>query len=375
MFRLIVIFVTMGFYFPQSFAINLNKGHGALLYDTNYSGGAPSSTPTNSPGQWISNINAFNVGAQALSKINRLYPYSGNISMTCTVVADCIYSGSGQNVFVGYSNNNFGPASVAAYRSAFPQALILAIIDADTTTLPLLSSNAVGVGIANELTEQMCSDPNVDGVFFDLEPFNFDQNQGQFALFKQISVNFASSQCIDGQHPKGRIFAIFMNPNKVNDWSVVPGMLGQNGYLVVAAYDINDTTPPRPTPYQLYTSSVTGKIQGFMDPSSQKYQIPYAVAVPAASSFSEFEQFGYYNASYPNDFQLQTDYTTQGFTQLTYIQTVRGILLKNATSAYYLGMDYWSWGQYKSPVPKQGQLLMPNLPPANVVQYLQQYGG
>ena len=374
-FRLLALIILLGGFSTHTYAtqITFSKGHGALLYDGTQSAG-PDSTVTNSPGQWITNIQQFNSSATTSSLITRLYPYSGDIKITCTDPTSCVYSGPGQNVFVGYDSPAFGQSSVAAYRTAFPNALILAIIDADSGSLPLLSYLSVGTGIANSLAQQICADPNVDGVFFDIEPFNFDVSQGQFSLYKQTSINFASSQCIDAKHPQGRTFAIYMNPNKVNNWSDVPGMLGNNGYLVVAAYDVDDTTPPRPTPYSLYTSSVTGKIQAFMDPNSQQYKIRYTVAVPAAASFSEFEQFGYYNPSYPSDFQVDTNYTLQGFKQITYISSARAILLQNAKSAYYLGMDYWSWGQYKSPDPQLGQLLMPNIPEANVVQYLQQYG-
>lgn len=372
--RYIVLSVLLGVGLTvESGVLKFSPGHGALLYDATQSAG-PESAVSNDPGQWISNIQQFNAGATASSQITRLYPYSGDIKITCTDPTACVYSGSSQNVTVGYdSPQAFGQDSVSAYRAQFPNALILAIIDADTSVLPLLSYVQVGVGIANSLTQQICADPKVDGVFFDLEPFNFDPNQGQFALYKQTSINFASSQCKDAAHPQGRVFAIYMNPNQVTDWSVVPGMLGNNGYLVVAAYDVDDTTPPRPTPYSLYTSSVTGKIQAFMDPNSQQYKIPYTVAIPAAASFSEFEQLGSYDASYPSDFKVTTDFRP-AFTQLAYVQSARAILMQNAKSAYYMGIDYWSYSQYKSPAPKLGQLLMPNIPNSSVVQYLQQYG-
>lgn len=349
--------------------------HGALLYDATQPNG-PNSTVSNDPGQWITNIQQFNGNTPLSRQITRLYPYSGDIKITCTDPNACIYSGAGQNVFVGYNSPAFGQASVAAYRAAFPKALILAIIDADTTSLPLLilSYVQVGKGIATELTRQICNDPNVDGVFFDLEPFNFNVNQGQYTLYQQTALNFSSAACIDATHPNGRTMAIYMNPNNVTNWSVVPGMLSKNGYLVVAAYDVDDTTPPRPTPYSLYSSSVTGKIQAFMDPNSTQYKIPYTIAIPAAASFSEFEEFGYYDTSYPMDFRVDTDFRNQGFTQLAYIQSAVAIIQKNAKSGYFMGTDYWSWSQYKSPAPHQNQLLLPNIPPANVIQYLQQNG-
>ncbi len=353
---------------------NISKGHGAILYDGTQPSG-PNSTESNSPGQWVSNITAFNAGANAASTITRLYPYSGDIKINCpNGASSCVYSGLNQNVFVGYNTPAYGQASVSSYRASFPNALILAIIDADTTSLPLLSNLDVGTGVAGVLTSQICADPKVDGVFFDLEPFDFNQGQGQFSLYKQTAINLASPACIDINHPKGRVMAIFVNPNKVNDWSIVAGMLNNNGYLVVSAYDVNDQIPPSPTPYNLYTSSVTGKIQAFMDPNSIQYKIPYTVAIPAGASFSEFEQFGYYNTGYPSDFQVSTDYRKLGFTQLAYVQSARAILLANAKSPYYLGTDYWTWSQYISPSKSQNEMLLPNIPSATVISYLQQFG-
>ncbi|AHE67557.1 hypothetical protein [Legionella oakridgensis] len=352
---------------------SLTSGHGAFLYDSHQNAG-PASSITNDPGQWVMDVQQFNAKASAATLINRLYVYSGDIEMTCTTPSACVYSGSGQNVFVGYEPPAFGQASVAAYRANFPDALILAIIDGDLGSLPLLNNDSVGKGVANLLTQQLCADPNVDGVFFDLEPFSATafQSPGLFALYNQTAKNLKA--CIDPEHPHGRVMGVFANPNKIADWSQVKGALSNNGFLAVAAYDINDTTPPRPTPYSLYTSSVTGKIQTFMDPNSKQYQVYYTVAIPAASSFSEFEQFGYYNTAYPDDFQVSNDFRTQGFTQLAYVQAARAIILKNSKSPYYLGKDYWSWNQYISPAPKQGQMLLPNIPSADVVEYLQQRG-
>lgn len=353
---------------------NLPWGHGALLYDATQASG-PDSTISNNPGQWVSNIQQFNSGATTKTAITRLYPYSGSIKIECTNANNCIYSGPNQNVFVGYDTPAFGQASVAAYRSHFPNALILAIIDADLDAIPLINNDSVGIGTAGVLTAQLCADPNVDGVFFDLEPItaNAFQSPGLFSLYRQTAINLASPQCQDTGHPNGRFMAVFINPNKVPDWTQVAGALGTNGYVVVGAYDVNDATPPFPTTPSLYTSSITGKIQGFMDPASIQNKITYTVAIPAASSFSEFEEYGTYDPTAPNDFSLIANYTNT-VTQLGYVQSAHAIITKNAKSPYYSGMDYWSWNQYISPDPQKNWLLLPNIPSSTVVGYLQQNG-
>ena len=360
----------------MSLAVGMSHGHGALLYDATQSNGPNphnGNKPTNLAGQWKDNILQFNASASPKTQITRLYPYSGDIEMDCSTLSSCVYSGAGQNVFALYTKG-FGPASVAAYRAHFPSALILAIIDADLDSLPLLSNQTVGVNVANMLTQQLCSDPNVDGVFFDLEPIspNAFQTPGLFALYKQTATNLAN--CKDAKHPNGRYMAVFINPNKIPDWSQLAEALGHNGYVVVGAYDINDQSPPYPTEYSAYTSSINGKIGVFMDPNSQIQNISYTIAIPAASSFSEFEQFGTY-VSQQIPFSVITDFTkTAQITQLGYVQLARDSILTNAKSPYYLGIDYWAWSQYKSPAPNNNWLLLPNIPPNNVVAYLQQFG-
>ena len=354
----------------NAMAINISSGRGALLYDAQSTTG-PSGAQTNSPGHWKDNITAFNAGASGSKQISRLYPYSGDIEMNCTSPSDCVYSGANQNVYVYYASPAFGTDSVAAYRAAFPTALILAIIDGSTKSALLrpLSYTAVGVATADLAANVICADPNVDGVFFDLEPADMGV-QGQFAFYKEIAKQFSSNVCIDSNHPNGRVFGVFINPNKVGDWGLVAAALGNNGFVAVSAYDIRDTNPPVPTSLLLYHSSVTGMLE-IMDKASKLNKIPYTVVVPWAASFGEFNQYGLYDTSAPSDFKLIKDYTSEGITQLAYVQSARAMIMANCKSPYYLGMDGWSWTQYKSPKPKAGQLLLPVIPEGEVVEYLQ----
>ncbi len=261
---------------------------------------------------------------------------------------------------------------MAAYRTTFPTALILAIIDGSTksTLLAPLSYTAVGVATADLAANVVCADSNVDGVFFDLEPVDMGV-PGQFAFYKEISKQFSSGVCIDSNHPNGRVFGVFINPNKVGDWGRVSAALGNNGFVAVSAYDIRDTNPPVPTSLTLYHSSVTGMLQT-MDAASKSKKIPYTVVVPWAASFGEFNQYGLYDKNAPSDFKLIKNYTSEGITQLAYVKSARSIIMANCKSPYYLGMDGWSWTQYKSPKPKVGQLLLPRIPEGEVVEYLQQ---
>jgi len=375
--RLVAVFLVFLF---TSFSVGMaaaviESGHGALLYDVTQASG-PDSARTNDPGQWVSNITAFNTGATSSTNLSRLYPYSGDIEMSCTGPSDCIYSGTKQNVFVYYTtaSGGYGEASVAAYRAAFPQATILAIIDGQVkgAYLKPLTYAQVGTDTADLVARTICADPNVDGIFFDLEKLDITV-PGQFAFYKEISRQFASALCIDANHPTGRVFGAFLSPGRISDWSAVAAAFGSNGHAVVSGYDVV-TASPTPVSIHAYTSSVTGMLLT-MDAASIKYKIPYTVAIPAASSFSEFTKFGFYDASLPAPhFKLQKDYTPEGITQLVYMQTARAILMAQAKSPYYMGTDYWSWSQYKSPDPKKNQLVEPARPEGEVVTYLQQYG-
>jgi hypothetical protein len=235
-----------------------------------------------------------------------------------------------------------------------------------------LTYTEVGTATANLVVAQVCHDPNADGVFFDVEPFDISV-PGQFAFYSALSKQFSSATCIDENHPNGRVFGVFLSPNKVSDWGKVKAAFGNVGYAAVSAYDIQDTNPPVPTALRLYHSSVTGML-GTMDAASKTNKISYKVVVPWAASFGEFNQYGLYDASNPpSDFKLIKDYTPEGITQLTYVQAARAIITATCKSPYYLGMDGWSYSQYKSPQPQASQLVLPAIPEGEVVSYLQNY--
>lgn len=344
---------------------------GAFLYDAVFSAG-PQSSHTSDPGHWKNHLLDFNNQATSTAAINRLYAYSGDIEMYCSTTTDCVFSGPGQNVYIYYAAPASGQASVAAYRAAFPHAKIYATLDGNTKGeyLKPLTYAAIGRATADAMAKIICADPNVDGVLYDLEPFD-NNSAGQMALYKRTSVNFASRKCIDKNHPTGRTFGVFLSPNKITDWSAMATALGSNGFLVVSGYDLGDaiTSPPTPTPLFDYQNRLAAIVKN-MDSKSTQYKIKYTVGIPASASFSEFSQFGYYDAENPPSFfKLDTDYEP-AITQLAYMQAAVGVLSANSKSAYYLGADYWGWGQYKSPNPAAGQLLMPNIPMGDVVRYL-----
>jgi len=137
----------------------------------------------------------------------------------------------------------YGQASVNAYRTyqptpgtfPFTNSMILAIFDTDLGSYPLLNDQNVGTNVSNMITSQICADPNVDGVFFDLEPITPTafSSPGLFNLYHTTATKLAS--CTDSKHPNGRYMGVFINPNKISDCNDVAGALGNNGFVVVGA--------------------------------------------------------------------------------------------------------------------------------------------
>ena len=348
----------------------LPLSYGALLYDIYFPNG-PGSHASINAGQWASSIAAFNTGAQSKNLITRLYPYSADIEITCSDVNNITTC----NIVPGYAT---GSASVQAYRSAFPNATIMPIVDISFHYLnnSLLKTNTtLADNVAKSLVTQLCADTNVNGVLFDLETSDAVSSPGLFEFYRKMSTMLASSACIDSTHPKGRYMGIYLTPVG-NDWATTQAIFAgnNNGYLAIPLYDVSAfSTPPKPDALSLYNGYVTSAV-GHAKTNATQYKVPYSVITPAGASFGTFESYGIYNASEPAPtyFQLITDYSKTNATQLAFVQNVRNVTCLNQ-NPYFMGMDYWSWTQYISPGTSGGnyELVMPNTPDSKTVTYLQ----
>jgi hypothetical protein len=372
LFKFILIFLFQIVASNASSVTPLPLSYGALLYDVNFPAG-PGSHGTTDPGQWVPDLTSFNSQALTQNKITRLYPYSADIEITCSDVNDI----SSCNIIPGYTT---GSASVLNYRNAFNDASILPIVDAAFHYLnnSLLKTNTtLADNVAQALVSQLCADPNVDGVFFDLETSGGLSNPGLFELYRKVSQLFAAAPCVDGAHPNGRYLGIYLTPVG-DDWATAQAVFaGQNnGFLAIPLYDVKGFTPiPTPDPLQTYNGYVTSAM-GHAHTYATQYQVPYSIVVPAAASFGTFQDYGIYSstASAPTYFQLITDYSKPNATQLAFVQNARNLACVNQ-NPYYMGMDYWAWNQYVNPGQNTDgsyQLVMPNVPDTDTVAYLQQ---
>ena len=367
-----LVFILQSVILHASAITPLPLSYGALLYDVDFPNG-PGSHGTTNPGQWVTELTAFNAQALSQNAITRLYPYSSDIEITCTDktnIATCTIS-------PGYATGN---ASVTDYHNGLPTAEILPIVDCAFHYLDnsLLETNTtIADEVAQALATQLCNDPNVSGVFFDLEAGGgISGYPGLFEFYRQMSKLLAAPPCVNDTHPKGRYMGVYLTPVN-DDWASSQAMFGgnNNGFLAIPLYDVKGfTSPPTPDPLQTYNGYVTSAI-GHANTYAVQYKVPYSIIVPAAASFGTFEEYGIYNADEPAPtyFQLITDYSTSNATQLAFVQNARNVACLNQ-NPYYMGMDYWAWNQYVNPAQNADgtyQLVMPNIPDTNTVTYLQ----
>lgn len=338
-------------------------GHAGFMYDA-YPPNGPDADPTtnpvtNHPGNWVSEIQAFNAGATGKNLISRLYVYGTSLDT------------SGGTDTVNY-DHSFAITSVAAYRESFPNITILAIVDGtpgqleqgDSTTLQLATN------LATSLVTQVCNDPNVDGVFYDIEPTKFSYG-GLYKLYQTTASLLAGASCMDHRHPNGRYMGVYAYVNTA-DGSLVKPALGSNGFLAVPLYDVQDSQPPKPTDLVSFNQNAKSYVSN-SDANSNAYNIPYTVIGPAGSSFGEFEQYGTYAPPPPTpyNFILISNFYP-AIKQKLYMTQINANTVLYAKSPYYMGVDYYGWNYYVSPIPKQNQMLLPSYPDAETVSYLQQ---
>src|SRR5699024_5145707 len=130
------------------------------------------------PGSFAAALNAYNQQADGGHAITRVFPYGGDLEMYC---ADGPASCSAQDLMVMLDG---GMHSVAAYgrqlESVHGQSILIAqIIDGSIRADYPGSLNGfnklspkLARTFADKVARAVCSNPYIDGVQFDLEPFD-----------------------------------------------------------------------------------------------------------------------------------------------------------------------------------------------------------
>lgn len=230
---------------------------------------------------------------------------------------------------------------------------------------------------ANKVSTAICSNNNVAGVQFDIEPFSFTgeggkvPGPGQKFFYNQIAKNFAGwhkhsedtqginptlsdddLHCVNADHPNGRIFSIFTFAKAITP--DVKTMLTQygNGYVMDSLYDLG----PKP-------GAELNSVEDFKTYALQEIQnmkalgVPYQFAIPAAASAHEFETRAGKDAAGAGN-------------QIEYVKAATELIKDNVLNdPNFKGIGVWSYNQ-KMYWPKGGDEYTPASPSEESMSYL-----
>jgi len=299
---------------------------GALMYDMHYASD-PTSHATIQPGHWTTQLQAFNNGAKPANLITRLYPYSSDIEITSCTASNL----NACQIDPGYASGN---ASVTSYRAGFPNATIMPIVDIAfkyADNILLKTNTALADMVASALATQLCNDPNVNGVFFDLETANSLSYPGLMEFYTQMSILLASGSCVDNAHPKGRYMGIYLTPVG-DDWTSLATIFSKrnNGFVAIPLYDVTGfKSPPTPVPLSAYNAYVTPALTN-VKTNANSTQVPYTIIVPAGASFGTFQSYGVYtnnpSLDYNYNYQVVKDFSALNTSQLGFVQAARNVV-------------------------------------------------
>ena len=353
-----------------------HDANGAWIYDNN---NYPLKPDSQDLGSQVNKIMTLNESLSKNSGLNEIFPYAGDIELTDSKNT----SGDGWNpcndktnlkycdIHVNYDSKKAynGKLTVASYAKKLQGSQvkhIVPVIDGRTDDMGVSHSydqifnkmpQSFANNIANEVAKQICADPNVDGVQFDIEPFQIPAKatpgkDGQYYFYKKIAQDFASKQfnCVDESHPKGRFFSVFTFAKSINPRLAKVFNQYHNGYIVDSLYDLGPKNAERAgkasTLPSLYSQYVTKEMNDLIA-NAKTYKVHFQIGIPAVASVHEFSAYAnntpnsqkfYYP---PHELDRLTGVQV---TQVEYLQALKNAdnyktLLK---SPYYVGTDVWA---------------------------------
>jgi len=341
-------------------------------------------------GHFVDALNQYNLLADARERIGLVHPYGGDMEMYCpngdaalcqpadfklSYALDSL-SGALINGLVGSGDQPTGAATLA-----YATGISAATLGRRPLLAPTIDGVVSGSGylegfddlspeqagaFADKVARRMCSDPYVDGVQFDLEPFDVSTRNGQYYFYRRIARDFAGAVagCKDRNHPGGRFFSVFlpahdMQPGTAEGRNVADiAAVAGNVYVIDPLYDLSSQPAGTRTP-------VAGYRQAALDEASRTRQyadaldVPYAFAVPASATYHEYASCtgsACSGGSAPDG-------------QLSYVEAaINAIQAAGARSdALFRGVSVWAWADS---VGWSTARFSPATPPAGVLQYL-----
>ena len=271
------------------------------------------------PGQWADTINAYNATATPGNTLSEVFSYATDMETYCPggVTADCTlddlysyYDPAATSTVTGYKSTQAYATKLKPVddgNGAQP-VIISPVIDGRTDAGGYLTSfndltETLARGYADKVAAQVCADTKIDGIQFDLEPFDVSTKNGQYYFYLQIAKDFAGQNagdpssdplgCVDSGHPQGRFFSVFTFAK-----SIQPGTLSAsnvrdmftsygNGMFIDSLYDMGDNPAGSLNDVPTYTALVQQEAKNTKT-WADALGIPYGYGIPASATAHEF---------------------------------------------------------------------------------------
>lgn len=325
--------------------------------------------------------------AQHGRELNEVYSYATDLEMYCPdndgtrCTAEDLYS--------FYTPGSGGRERTEAYHRAFnetaPGSMVISpIIDGRTDSNGYLQgfnelSPELAQGFADKVAAQVCADPYVDGIQFDLEPFDVTTRNGQYHFYLQLAKDFAGRHgvgadadpygCVDAAHPRGRFYSVFTFAASIEPGTEsaanVQDILNTygNGYFMDSLYDLSSAPAGTLNGIDAYRAAVHAEASNTKR-WANRLHIKYGFGIPASASAHEYTTCTATAAA--TDVCVPDETGATGYPMIQYAKAAVDAV--NATGAIrdprYLGTAIWDFGDHVSwnglnfaPVPAPSDVL------------------
>lgn len=344
---------------------------------------------TSAPGTWVDAIKAYNQQAGPRRQLNEIYSYATDLEMYCPD-NDGTRCSPG-DLYSFYTPGGGGRARTDAYYQAFdaarPGSLIISpIIDGRTDANGYMQgfnelSPQLAAGFADTVAGQVCADPHVDGIQFDIEPFDVSTQNGQYYFYLQLAKDFAGRHagapaadpygCVDPAHPHGRFYSVFtfatsLQP-RTESAANVQRILNSygNGYFMDSLYDLSSAPAGTLNGIAAYRSAVRREATDTRR-WADRLRIRYGYGIPASASAHEFTTC---TAAPQAAGSCEPDETgATGYPMIEYahaaVQAIDSV--RAPLDPRYIGTAIWDFGDHVS---WNGLSFAPVPAPADVLDY------
>jgi hypothetical protein len=326
---------------------------------------------TATPGTWVDAIKDYNSTARPGRELNEVYSYATDLEMYCPD-NDGTRCTPG-DLYSFYTPGSGGRARTEAYDQAFnatdPGSMVISpIIDGRTDPGGYLQgfnelSPELAAGFADKVAAQVCADPHVDGIQFDLEPFSVTTKNGQYYFYEQIAKNFAGRHgvgaaadpygCVDAAHPRGRFYSVFtfaasLQPGTQSAANVQEILSSYgNGYFMDSLYDLSSAPAGTLNGIDSYRTAVQREASDTRR-WANRLHVKYGFGIPASASAHEFTTC----TATPDaaDACVADETGATGYPMVEYTRAAVDAIVDSGAprDPRYLGTAIWDFGDHVS---------------------------